>query len=190
MREAWYLGKVPEKRNRLWTENEKMRVFTMKTQEDYSAAEIARKFKASVIQIYNVVRLVKKGLKNECYMCGNSLTEKEIHNNKNRFIKACDECKEKSENYKKNLRKQAIKRGLCIYCVIQKGHTFIGRKALSGHKSCRRCISATHRRRYALGLCGHCGKNPIGKGKIALCNECAEASKTKTAIYRQRIKTT
>jgi hypothetical protein len=179
IREAWYLGKVPEKQNRSWTEGEKMKVYTMMTSA-HPAADIARKFKASTIQIYNVVRLVRKGLKDECYMCGEPLTEKEITGNKNRLVKACNKCKRKSVLYKKLLRKKAIKHGLCVYCL--------SRKAMPGHVSCRSCVSATHRRRYIKGLCGQCGERPIGKNKIALCDECAEKSKAKTTIYRQKIK--
>jgi transposase len=176
MRQAWYLGKVSEKKNREWTTSEKMAVFTLRIR-NYSATEIASRYRASISQIYNVVRLVRKGLKNECYMCGNPLTEKELLTNKKHFIKACEKCKSKALKYKKEIRKEAEKAHLCVYCRIK--------PAIIGHKSCPDCISLTHRRRYVKGLCGQCGKKPIGKNKLALCEPCAKEIRIKASIYRK-----
>jgi hypothetical protein len=177
VREAWYLGKVPQKKNRSWTEDEKLKVFTM-AEKHHPAIEIAKKFKASVTQIHNVVRLVRKGLKRQCYICGSELTDEEFRNGSGHLIIACVRCKKEAAGHKKLLRKRASKHGLCVYCQT--------RKALPGHKSCRHCVSATHRRRYVEGLCGLCGTRPIGENKIALCDVCAALSKTRTANYRQK----
>lgn len=177
VREAWYLGKVPQKKNRSWTEDEKIKVYTMAS-HNYPAIEIARTFKASITQIHNVVRLVKKGLRGQCYICGESLTKEELIKGKGHIVIACARCKKEAAGHKKLLRKKAIRRGFCVYCLT--------RKARSGHKSCEHCVSATHRRRYIKGLCGLCGNRPIGKNKIALCDMCAKLSKTKVANYRHK----
>lgn len=176
MRQAWYLEEVSKKKNREWTTSEKMSIFTMRL-NNHSASEIASKYRASISQVYNVVRLVRKGLKNECYMCGEPLTKKELLANKKSFIKACTKCKRKASDYKKDIRKKAEDAHLCIYCTE--------RPAIPGHKSCPNCISLTHRRRYAKGLCGQCGKKPIGKNKLALCEPCAKETRIKASIHRR-----
>jgi len=177
IREAWYLGKVPQKKNRSWTEDEKIKIYTLATHH-HPAIEIAGKFGASITQIHNVVRLVRKGLRGQCYICGRSLTEKELIKGKGHLIVACARCKKRATDYKKILRKKAFKYGFCVYCMT--------RKVVPGHKSCRHCVSATHRRRYIKGLCGLCGIRPIGEKKVALCEVCARLSKAKVAHYRYK----
>jgi len=204
-RKSWYFGEVKEKENRSWTTSEKVRIYTLR---QYNPVEnIAEMFNTNINQVYNITRMVKRGLEGRCYHCGN-LTEPrpvehdeiqkrayEIHvktgsqdatANWNQAEKElqleagyglCGRCTKKLVKYKRNLRKHALERGLCGYC-----HK---RKVVEGKKACIKCLSATHRRREKIGLCGACGRNPIANKEGALCKECLEQDKIRTTNYRK-----
>lgn len=166
--ERGYLKNVKNKENREWSDREKLKIYTLR-KKGVTAQEVARKFKTTVIHIYNITRLTKKGLKNECYICGHKLTEKEKR--QRGLIKVCFKCKKSSYKYKHKRRIRALKHGLCGVCGIN--------PVIPGYKSCKECISATYRRRIQKGLCGHCGKKPINKKSGCLCTQCLIKNKLK-----------
>lgn len=177
-RPDWYLKKVKPKQNRDWSNKEKTRVFTLRTSKTpVPAREVARKLGVNIIQIYNITRLVRRGVNKECFICGHNLTKEELAKDKNRRIKACGSCKAKAKIYKRGRRKKAIKKKLCCYCEK--------RKVLPGHQGCERCLSATQRRRYLEGLCGQCGKYPISKNSTTLCVMCLEENKERSTKFRE-----
>jgi transposase-like protein len=160
-KEAWYLENVKEKENRSWPDDDKLSVFYMC--KNHPAAEVAQKFNATRIQIYNITRLARKALKQQCYHCGTPLTEEEATAPKTGLIKACNKCKAAFVEYKKERRDRALKIHMCGVCGT--------RPVLRGHKACKSCISSTYRRRIKEGLCGICGERPI-KGDGSLCEHC------------------
>jgi len=165
MRPEWYLNSVKPKENRTWPISDKFKVFNLRENQHKSSQEIATIMGVKVTQIYNITRLVRKGKQCQCFCCGHNLSDEELSVNSDRFIKLCENCKEKQSQYKHNKRKTSLKHGLCGYC--QK------RPALPNKTGCIQCISASHRRRYKIGLCGVCGKNPIEANKISLCKVCS-----------------
>lgn len=167
-----YLSSVKEKENNTWTDDDKLRVYSLC--QTKPARKVAKIFGTTVIKIYNVKRLAKNGIRNKCYRCGEPLTKKEIAEKKG-LIGACHKCKEATTKYKSARRKAALKRNLCGYCGV--------RPVLPGHTGCQQCNSATYRRRIKEGLCGHCGERPIKKK--ALCVECISKSVTYTNNYRK-----
>ncbi len=169
----WYLGTVNPKKNIVWTRSMRKEVYTLR--KDLPAKEVARKMELTVIQIYNATRMFKKGLLGECFSCGHKLTKKEKLASE-KEIKTCFKCKNKASVYKKVLREEAKKKGLCIYCTK--------RKAQEGTVSCKKCVSATHRRRYCLNLCGQCGENNINYPEESLCSECSKKNKIRAADMR------
>jgi transposase-like protein len=203
-RKSWYLGDVKEKENRSWTTSEKIRVYALR---QYNPVEdIAKMFDTNTNQVYNIARMVKKGLEGRCYRCGRpnepklverSSIEKRAYEifltgsqdaktnwdqaEKELQLEAgyslCSQCKETLVKYKRKLRRHALKKGLCGYC-----HK---RKVVEGRKACIRCLSATHRRREKIGLCGACGKNPIANKGGALCEGCLEQDRIRTTNYRK-----
>jgi predicted RNA-binding Zn-ribbon protein involved in translation (DUF1610 family) len=88
----------------------------------------------------------------------------------------CKNCREENSAYKHKKWLGNIKRKLCGYCGE---HPLI-----PGHKSCKFCLSATHRRRYVKGLCGKCGERPISKKSTALCDPCLKSNRVYSAAYR------
>ena len=171
VRKKWYLDSVKEKENQTWTDQDKLAVHQLC--QIYTAEKVANLFNTTIVKVYNLNRLAKKGIANQCYHCGNPLTEKEIAEKK-ALIGTCDTCKEASLNYKRSRRKAALKQGLCGYCET--------RPVVPGHTGCKQCLSATHRRRNKEGLCGYCGKNPVKHANGALCEECI----TKSTIYSEQ----
>jgi len=173
----WYLNDVKPKRNIVWTQKLRKEIYTLR--KELPAREVAKKLNLTVIQIYNATRMYKRGLKSECFCCGNPLTKKEKAASRKR-IKACFKCKKKAKEYKDSLRKKAKQKGICVYCL--------DRPARKGHNSCRRCVSATHRRRYLQGLCGQCGKKPINYPDESVCPSCAKKNRERAAEIRKRKK--
>jgi len=173
LRKPWYLKKVRPKVNKTWTDSEKLNVFL--SSQDRPSSEVADLFGITLHQVYNTNRLVKKGLKKRCYICGGPLNKAELGASQG-LIKACTKCKKASTTYKRGLRKRALKKGLCGYCQEK--------PVISGQTACVSCVSATHRRRYNQGLCGTCGKRPISKNHIALCEVCAHEFKMKARLKR------
>jgi len=169
----WYLGEVNAKKNFVWTQKKRKDVVVLR--QHFPAREVANILDLTVIQVYNATRMYKKGLKGECFCCGEKLTKEEKLASKKK-IKTCFSCKEKAKIYKEGLRKKAKKQGLCVYCMK--------RKARKDYNACTKCISATHRRRYAQGLCGQCGKNPIDYPKESVCSTCGEVNRQRSADLR------
>jgi hypothetical protein len=171
-----YLTSVKAKENRDWSDKDKIRVYTLR--DDHQAKEIARMFNTTVNQVYNITRIVKNSLNDQCYHCGNALSKKEKAASE-KLNQLCTRCKKESQDHKKRLRNKALKHGLCGYC-----HK---RKVIKGKKACVKCLSASYRRRQQQGLCGICGKHPAIKGG-ALCRKCLDTNNIKTTISRQRKK--
>jgi hypothetical protein len=165
---------VKPKQNRSWTDKEKIRVYTLR--QDHAAKEIAKLFHTNITQVYNITRLVKKSYEGRCYHCGNPLTQKE-KNASTTLVKTCKKCKRALVEYKRGLRNKALKRGQCGYC-----HR---RRVVEGKKACKKCLSATHRRREQIGLCGSCGEHPIAHEGGALCEKCLKRDRVKTSLYRK-----
>jgi len=174
-RPKWYLSNVKPLQNHPWTEREKLAVFTLRDEENTPAHVVARVFGVTKIQIYNITRLVRRGKNKECFICGNPLSPKERR--QKGLIKSCDDCKEKKRIYKKERREKLLKRGICPYCER--------RKLVKGKKGCIQCLSATHRRRYNIGLCGQCGKRPLAKHSDALCNICLGMNRRRSVATRK-----
>jgi transposase-like protein len=158
---TWYLSDVKEKENRDWPDEDKLAIYYLC--QNHPSAEVAQKFDATRIQIYNITRLARKALKQQCHHCGTPLTEEEATAPRTGLVKTCKKCQIGFFNYKKERRDKALKRHMCGVCGTK--------PVLKHHTACKSCISSTYRRRIKDGLCGVCGKNPIKEGS-ALCNQC------------------
>jgi len=160
--------RIRNKKNRTWSDTDKLKIYTLR-KEGLTAQEVARKFKTTIIHVYNITRLTKKALKEECYICGHKLTKKERA--QKGLIKICSKCRAFTSRYKSKRRKEALKRGLCGTCGIN--------PVIPGYTSCEKCISSTYRRRIRKGLCGQCGKNPISEKSKCFCLMCLTKKRTK-----------
>lgn len=179
-RPKWYLNNVKPLQNHPWTEREKLAVFTLRDEENTPAQVVARVFGVTKTQIYNITRLVRRGKNKECFCCGNLLSPKECR--RKGLIKSCDACKEKKRIYKQKRREKLLKKGICPYCER--------RKVVKGKKGCIKCLSATHRRRYNIGMCGQCGTRPLAKHSDALCTVCLGINRKRSAAQRSLKKLT
>jgi hypothetical protein len=212
-REDRYTANVREVTNRVWTSADRSRVYTLR-QKGICAKEIADILGVNKTQVHNETRLAIRAVNEECYHCGRPLKENEKRQpamediNKRAFeiyqertqhglpgtsegdwnqavnelrigtISLCKKCTKKESVYKKEHRENALERNMCGYCF--------SRPVIKGYCACRKCLSGTHRRRNKAGLCGNCGKHPIGKNKVALCDVCAPIMAEKTRQYRAR----
>jgi len=174
-RPEWYLGNVKAVQNRRWNERDKLAVFALREEENIPAQEVAGMYGVSRTQIYNVTRLVRRSKSKQCFSCGNPLTPKE--RKKKGLVKACDKCKKEKQEYKNKRRKEFLKSGICPYCEK--------RKIVKGKKSCKKCLSATHRRRYNVGLCGQCGRRSIADHSEALCHTCLRINRKRSEALRK-----
>jgi len=171
-RPAWYLKDVKEKEKRDWTTQEVKMVYTLRKKHKLTPVDIAYMFGVSITQIHNITRLATKAHKKRCFICGHELCQTDIKKHKGKYIKACSKCIKKQNEYKRKRRNEALKEGKCGYCGKY--------KVIPGYTSCKKCISATYRRRYTQNLCGRCGKHPIYKKRsIALCKQCLEKNRQK-----------
>ena len=180
VRPKWYLKEVKEIENYNWTTAEMKLIYTLRKKCNFSAKRVADKLGIRVVQVYNATRLVKRSYKKECFMCGHKLSEMDLNKNKGKFIKACTNCREKSLTYKKERREGFIKKGICGCCETE--------KVIPEHTSCKKCISATYRRRYLQNLCGRCGKHPITSESTTLCSFCTEKNKKRSKKNRDKVK--
>lgn len=176
MKRKNYLKSVRMKRNKTWSESEKKKIYSLRLVKKMSAKEVSRKLKINLIQVYNITRLMKKQVLEQCFVCGKDLTMEE-KSQKAKF-KACNECKSYLKRYKRWRRRKALRQNLCGYCEIE--------PVLPGKKACKKCISATYRRRIKEGLCGHCGKKPIKKH--GLCDTCAYKNRIGVRLGRLKRK--
>jgi hypothetical protein len=178
-RPSWYKQTkfIRSKKNHSWTETEVKQVYTLRVQR-LPVDKIIRKLNLKVnrVQVYNVLRMLRKSRKGKCFQCGTGLTEGEWVVQQNSLFKKCHKCQEKSSVYKKEKRQENLKEGKCSCC----GNA----PALKGKTTCIYCLSSTHRRRLADGLCGTCGNNPISKNSITLCEPCLELNRTRIQTRR------
>lgn len=175
-RPRWYLNEVKDLQNRPWTEREKLAVFAWREELNTPVEVVARAYGVGKIQIYNITRLVRRSKSKECSSCGNQLTLKERRKQRG-LIKSCDACKEHKKEYKRKRRERLLKKGICPYCEK--------RKVIPDKKSCKKCLSATHRRRYNVGVCGNCGKRPIADHSNALCYKCLKVNRKRATAVRK-----
>jgi len=207
-----YTAEVRDIKNRVWTGRDRRTIYTMR-QKGIVSSEIATILGVSKIQVHNETRLAIRAIKEQCYHCGRPLKEEEkkqieykdidarafaIYQERvakglagtaeNDWVQAseelkltavslCTKCKKKESVYKRTRREDALEHNICGYC-----HS---RPLLKGYCACVKCLSATHRRRNKAGLCGNCGKHPIGHNKVALCDVCAPVMAEKTARWRE-----
>ena len=155
----WYKN-VPEKVKKDWTSEERKNLLEL-NRKGLSSDEIIEIMggKLTKVQIYNQVRIAKKIHAKRCYQCGTPTSRV----SKTGLI-ICKNCVKKNGQYKKVLRKRALKHGLCGVCYKN--------KVIPGHTACRKCLSATHRRRIAKGLCCKCGRRKLDKSSTTLCKVC------------------
>ena len=173
-RPVWYdqTKFIRSKKNHPWTEDEVKQVYTLRIQR-VPVDKIIRKLNLKVnrVQVYNVLRMLRKNRKGKCFQCGTSLTEEEWVLQQDRTFKKCDKCQRKLSRWKKEKRLENLEKGKCSCC----GHSL----AMTGKTTCIYCLSYTHRHRIAEGFCGSCGKNPISKKSTALCDTCLEINRIK-----------
>lgn len=171
---SWYHSKPPKKKNKDWKREEQQLVYDMR-RDGKPVIDIIKTLGNNVTptQVHNQARMVKKAFAGKCFRCGNDLIDEDLETRKvNRTLHLCKRCQKTVKNYKRKLRKRALKFGLCGICMK--------RKVLKGHTACQHCISACQRRRIAQGLCGACGRNRIDKKRsVALCSTCLD----KNAVY-------
>lgn len=182
MRPEWYLKKIPRKRNKNWTIKEENYIYTHRiVNKDKTPSEVAYNLKVSLNKIYNKTRMLRKTKRNLCYRCGRKLTvkDKKISKSKNiHFL--CQRCRRIIQKYKEDYKQEMIKRHLCITCGNK-----TGKRPLKGHLQCKTCLSSSHRRRLAEGLCGSCGLHPISYRSKALCNVCLRKNREINRIRRE-----
>ncbi len=172
--EEGYLTKVRDKKNRNWSNKEKAKIYTLRI-NGVPSKDIAKKLKCNITQVYNITRLMRRGVEQKCFCCGEDLTAEEMLQKS--FAKPCKNCKKKFRMYKKARRKKAAKKGICCYCQKE--------KAIPGYRSCEKCVSATHRRRAKKGLCGQCGKRPPHKKEATLCDVCLKSNEARMRQKRE-----
>ena len=182
-RPQWYAKAqfIRKKRNHSWTRQEIKNVLNLRAQQipvDLIIAKLRLKdVKRS--QVYNILRISKKNNSGKCFQCGHDMTRTEIMAQEKNAFKICLSCQEKNLQYKQKIRKNNQKKGMCIYCGTK--------PPLKDRKTCKHCLSSTHRRRIAEGLCGTCGKRPISSRSTAKCDICLEINKTSSHTHRKRL---
>jgi hypothetical protein len=183
-RPQWYAKAqfIRKRRNHAWTSQEIKNILSLRIQQ-IPVDEIIHKLRLKDVkrtQVYNILRMKKKNRNGKCFQCGEDLTKKEIMFQGNKTFKICDSCQEKNLKYKQKIRKSNQRKGFCTYCGTN--------PPLKDKKTCIHCLSYTHRRRIAEGMCGVCGKRPINtKRSTALCDICLELNRTHTSIHRKEM---
>jgi hypothetical protein len=167
--DSYTMGVAPRK-NHHWTIKEYQKIMTLRKKR-YKNKDIANIMGISKIQVDNAFRLLKAAVKNTCRSCGCNLTGDEVAKSKTAIAGICDKCREQEDAYKKEQRDRALAKGLCGKCYKN--------PVIPGTTACPRCISATPRRRNREGKCAYCGKNPISKNHVSLCDKCADIMNTK-----------
>lgn len=166
-RPIWYLQAVKERENRMWTKDERIQIFKLREKKRLAIPVIADRMKASVIQINNQLRIFRKAVDLRCRQCGSPLGDEEksfiVTEQKSTL---CPVCKKAQFEHKHYLREKALKKGLCGYCQE--------RKVVPGTCACRKCLSATYRRRRKEDLCGRCGKP---SKKQVFCSHCIKVNR-------------
>jgi len=178
-RPSWYTKSkfIRTRKNHQWTEQEMKQVYSLRIQR-VPIDLIIEKLHLNVrrVQVYNILRMLKKNQDNKCFQCGEDLNKEEQSNQNNKFFKKCDSCKKKNHVYKKRKRRNNIKEGICGYC---------GRnRILEGKKACIYCLSYSHRQHISKGLCGNCGKSPISPRSISSCDYCMVLNRNQVHMSR------
>lgn len=203
-RRSWYLDRknIRTPSQFRWTLQERIILHDLRVKKEWSIAAIQRylrklngipmylaadddKDKYSRTRLHNQIRIIRGSFNGLCHRCRNPLSKKELKRINNRVkedpsMGLCDECMGKSTEYKREKRNESLKQGICGVCNK--------RKITKGHTTCKKCLSATHRHRYLNKLCGKCGKNPLAKNSITLCQGCLEENRNVSREYRKRIK--
>jgi hypothetical protein len=180
-RPVWYSQTrfIRAKKNHSWTEHEINQVYTLRIQKvpiDKIIKILGLKVKR--VQVYNILRMLRKNKKSKCFQCGSDLTNKECTLQENRIFKKCSHCQEKNSLYKRSKRNENLKQDKCGCCG--------NHPVLIGKKTCVYCLSYTHRHRIAEGFCGFCGKNPISLKSTALCDSCLETNRNNIKKHRDK----
>lgn len=164
VRPGWYLRVAPRIHN-VWDNNKRCAIVVLR-EEGSTPDLLARAFGTTKTIIYNQTRLGRCALRKVCYQCRRPLKIKR----RTGKPQLCPTCKRENRNYKKELREKAYTFNLCLACMKN--------KPMKGHTYCRKCISATYRRRIRKGLCGTCGKKPIEKKRsMSQCKKCLDKNK-------------
>ena len=161
-----YLSTVRPKKNHAWTEDEMFKIFEYRLRRKYTSDEIAYIMGLKKTQVQNCISTMRQNIKGRCRNCGHELTQKELRHNKGSVYLTCDACRESISDYKKELRIQALSKGLCGSCHIN--------PLEPGHTTCTPCKSDTYRRRNKIGLCGFCGERPVRSPDASLCEVCTK----------------
>lgn len=152
--------------NHIWTNKEVQKINKLRNQK-VSVSEIIAKLHLTVntTQVYNVIRKFQSTQLNKCYQCGRELSEQDLAHEEGKLFKKCHTCYDKNAKLKAYIRDKNIRNNLCACC----GKV----PPMPGKKTCKLCLSYTHRSRIAQGLCGRCGKHPIDKkNSVVLCKFC------------------
>ena len=176
----WY-SKAPTKKNKDWTHQNRVKIYTLRVEEEQSVDEIIDTFGGKVTknQVYNQIRIAKGSLHSECFICRKSLTDEEMQTRRTKHnMHLCTGCREKQSEYKKIRRNTARNEGKCGVCQTN--------VALPGKTACRSCLSATYRRRIEKGYCGICGKRRITKASEVHCNVCLKNAREMALIRRAK----
>jgi len=187
---SWYRDskQVRQTVNARWTYELRMFLFNEVIKKERPLSEVRsdlakmmkispHSYLLSKYRLYNQIRLAKRmpGALSEfgkCRDCNHLLELEEVERYyRDSGLYLCTPCKEKQKRYKSKRRKEAIDKGICPVCYK--------RKLFMGYKTCKSCLSATHRRRILKGLCGACGKHKLSKKSAALCDSCLKKNRKK-----------
>ncbi len=204
LQRAWYLDEKVIRTKRLfrWTLEERALLYDLRIKKGKSIAEIQKFFriknkipislgpddnsdKFSRTRLHNQIRMVRGAFEGLCHKCRKPLTKRDLKriNKKDRedpSMGLCSKCSSEQSEYKKNRRDAALVLGLCPVCLDN--------PVVKGHTMCKKCFSASHRRRYVKGLCGKCGEKPLSKNSISLCDDCLEENRLVSKKYRRKKK--
>jgi len=174
----WYRGEVAPKQQHSWTLADRQKIYTMRVKQNLPINDILDLLGVGItrIKLFNQIRISRAVFARKCFRC-----RKPVHSRRPLgSLLACKQCKQKLSEYKKEMRRKYLKRGICGVCWE--------RKVVPGFTACRKCISIAHRRRYIKGICGKCGKHSIYKSSVALCLNCLKSNKKYSQLYRARLR--
>ena len=184
--DSYTMGVAPRK-NKVWSDQERLIIYNMKIKSRLSSGEISNIMGVTQVQVNNALEAYRKKVFGKCAKCGHTLEESDLAgvDTTKQLGVLCKKCKKDVADYKEARRLTALKAGLCSYCLTN--------PVVPGHTGCQACISATHRRRNLAGLCGACGKRPFRKdskkGTVALCDECTEQMRLSKRNSREKAST-
>lgn len=175
---VWYVT-PPKKHNRIWTDQEGAIALWLRDQGRLAVQEIATMLRATKVQVYNLIRMQRRLVAGTCYKCSKPLSAKDLLIGRRQKRKICRHCRQATSDYKQELRKKALKKGLCGYC-----HT---KPVVKGKKACKECLSATYRRAvFGENICGRCRQAPPKEG-FRLCPKCLKINRDKAFAMRHSL---